>query len=111
MAPPIIVHACNFVCHPANKVLPTYHQCQEPSLDGNFSSIAQYESGVLFPTAQIFQFSFGRVSGTGDEATDGSPTLDVAVPVVINIIPPNALLSADTIVTLSIAGGNATGRL
>ena len=59
----------------------------------------------------MFQFSFGQVSLTGDEATDGSPTLDVAVPVVINIIPPNALLSADTIVTLSVAGGNATGRL
>ena len=99
------------MCRPANKVLPTYHQCQELSLDGNFSSIAQYESGVLFPTAQTFQFSFGQVSRTGDEATDGSPTLDVAVPVMINIIPPNALLSTDTIVTLSIAGGNATGRL
>ena len=56
------------------------------------------------------QFSFGQVSGTGDEATDGSPTLDVAVPVVINIIPPNALLSTDTIITISVTGGNATGR-
>ena len=58
----------------------------------------------------MFQFSFGQVSLTGDEATDGSPTLDVAVPVVINIIPPNALLSADTIITVSVSGGNATGR-
>ena len=57
-----------------------------------------------------FQFSFGQVSRTGDEATDGSGTLDIAVPVVININPSSVLLSADTIITVSVSGGNATRR-
>ena len=58
-----------------------------------------------------FQFSFGQVSRTGDEATDGSGTLDIAVPVVININPPSAFLSADTIITVSVSDGNATRGL
>ena len=64
----------------------------------------------LFPAAQIFRFSFGQVSRTGDEATDGSGTLDVAIPVVINIDPPTYVLSADTVITVSLSGGNATRR-
>ena len=63
-----------------------------------------------FPAAQIFRFSFGQVSRTGDEATDGSGTLDVAIAVVINIDPPTYLLSADTVITVSLSGGNATRR-
>ena len=57
------------------------------------------------------QFRFGQVSRTGDEATDGSTTLDVAVPVMTTIVPSTALLSADTIVIVLVTGGNATGRL
>ena len=66
-------------------------------------------SAALLPAA--FTFSFGQVSRTGDEATDGalSSTLDIAVPIVTTIInPPNNLLSDDTIVVVSVSGGNAT---
>ena len=67
------------------------------------------KSAALLPTA--FTFSFGSVSRTGDEATDGSTTLDIQVPVEITINPPTALLTADTIVMVSVTGGTATGRL
>ena len=62
----------------------------------------------FLPTA--FQFSFGPVSRIGNEATDGSSTLDIAVPVMISINPPSDLLSAETIVTVTVTGGSATGR-
>ena len=55
-----------------------------------------------------FQFSFGQPSRNGNEATDGSSTLDIAVPIDITVIPPTALLSADTIVEVSVSGGSAT---
>ena len=61
--------------------------------------------------AASFQFSFGPVSRTGDEATDGSTTMDVAIPVVANIFnPPNNLLTSDTVIILSVTGGSATSR-
>ena len=66
-------------------------------------------SAALLPAA--FMFSFGQVSRTGDEGTDGAPssTLDIAVPIVIAINnPPNNLLSDDTIVEVSVSGGSAT---
>ena len=57
-----------------------------------------------------FQISFGPVSRIGNEATDGSSTLDIQVPVMISINPPTTLLSAETIVTTTVTGGSATGR-
>ena len=57
-----------------------------------------------------FQFSFGQPSRNGNEATDGAPssTLDIQVPIDITIVPSTALLSADTIVEVSVSGGSAT---
>ena len=57
-----------------------------------------------------FTFSFGQPSRNGNEATDGalSSTTDIQVPVVITIDPPDAFLSADTIVMVSVSGGSAT---
>ena len=65
-------------------------------------------SAALLPAA--FTFSFGQVSRTGDEGTDGAPSsiLDIQVPIDITIVPSTALLSADTIVEVSVSGGNAT---
>lgn len=63
---------------------------------------------LFLPTA--FQFSFGPVSRIGNEATDGISTLDIAVPVMISTNPPDSLLSAETIVTVTVTGGSATGR-
>ena len=61
--------------------------------------------------AASFQFSFGPVSRIGNEATDGSTTLDIAVPVVAHIFnPPNNLLTSDTVIILSVTGGSATSR-
>ena len=69
------------------------------------------KSAPLLPAA--FTFSFGQVSRTGDEGTDGAPssTTDIQVPVEITIDPPSAFLSADTIVMVSVSGGSATGRV
>ena len=64
----------------------------------------------FFFLSAAFQFSFGPVSGTGNEATDGSSTLDIAVPVMISVNPPDGLLSAETIVTVTVTGGSATCR-
>ena len=59
--------------------------------------------------AASFQFSFGPVSRVGNESTDGSTTLDVAVPIVAHIInPPNNLLPDHTVIALSVSGGSAT---
>ena len=75
-------------------------------VSGNFYCV--HEIFSFLPTA--FQISFGPVSRIGDEATDGSSTVDIIVPVMISINPPTALLSADTIVTITVTGGSATGR-
>ena len=58
-----------------------------------------------------FQFSFGLIPRSGDESTDGPTTLDVAVPVMVSIINSSTnLLTADTVITVSVSGGNATSR-
>ena len=88
----------------ANEVLPIYH------LKLNRDFFLGMKVVYRFPAAQIFRFSFGQVSRTGNEARDGSGTLDVAIAVVINIDPPTYLLSADTVITVSLSGGNATRR-
>ena len=59
-------------------------------------------------------FSFGAVSlvpfspSDGTEATAGQSVLDLAVPVIISI--NSSFLQSDTIVTISVSGGSATGR-
>ena len=60
-----------------------------------------------------FTFSFGQVSRNGDEGRDGplTNTLDIEVPVDLAIDPPSVLLPTDTVVMVSVSGGNATGRL
>ena len=57
------------------------------------------------PFSAAFQFSFEQVTD-GSEATPG---VDITVPVMITSTnPPTAILTADTIVTVSVSGGNAT---
>ena len=58
-----------------------------------------------------FTFSFGSVSRIGDEGTDGPTTQDIIVPIVITIDPPTDFLLVNTVVMVSVSGGNATGRL
>ena len=66
----------------------------------------------VFFSADI-QFSFGTVSpvspSDGTEATAGQSVLDLAVPVIITINPSTSFLQSDTIVTISVSGGSATG--
>ena len=70
-----------------------------------------YRSSIYFSSVlAVLQCSFGPVFRAGNEATDGSTTLDIGVPVFAEIIPPIALLPTDTVVTVSVSGGNATGR-
>ena len=66
-----------------------------------------FECTYFSPFSAAFQFSFGQVTN-GSEATSG---VDIAVRVIINIIPPTAFLPTDTVVTISVSGGTATGRL
>ena len=85
----------------------------------NYHSLTQGETngGVWEVLLKIFsslpaaiQLSFGPASRTGNEATDGLSTVDIVIPVVININPPTTLLSADIVVAISVLGGSATGR-
>ena len=62
------------------------------------------KSATLLPAA--FTFRFGSVSRIGDEGT-----MDIIVPIVITINPPNAFLLTNTVIRVSVSGGNATGRL
>ena len=66
-----------------------------------------FECTYFPPFSAAFQFSFGLVTD-GSEATSG---VDIAVRVIINIIPSTALLPTDTVVTVSVSGGTATGKL
>ena len=56
------------------------------------------------------QFSFAPITlATENEATHSQSMMDIVVPVVFNISPSTAVLSADTIVTISVQpGGSAT---
>ena len=90
-----------------------------PGNEHNYHSLTQGEtnSGVWEVLLKIFsslpaaiQLSFGPASRTGNEATDGLSTVDIVIPIVINISPPTTLLSADIVVTISVLGGSATGR-
>ena len=90
-----------------------------PGNEHNYHSLTQGETngGVWEVLLKIFSFlpaaiqlSFGPASRTGNEATDGLSTVDIVIPVVININPPTTLLSADIVVTISVLGGSATGR-
>jgi len=90
-----------------------------PGNEHNYHSLTQGETngGVWEVLLKIFssspaaiQLSFGPASRTGNEATDGLSTVDIVIPIVINISPPTTLLSADIVVTISVLGGSATGR-
>ena len=76
---------------------------------GSFSISA---SCIIFFSAAFvsaaFQFSFGQPSRNGNEATDGSSTMDIQVPIEITVNPSDAFLSAGTIVMVSVSGGSAT---
>ena len=73
-----------------------------------------YTCTFVYSLSAGIQFSFGTVSpvspSDGSEATSGQSILDLAVPVVITIEPSNSFLQSDTIVTVSVSSGNATGR-
>ena len=62
------------------------------------------KSATLLPAA--FTFRFGSVTRIGDEGT-----MDIIVPIVITINPPSAFLLTNTVIRVSVSGGNATGRL
>ena len=91
-----------------------------PGNEHNYHSLTQGETngGVWEVLLKIFsslpaaiQLSFGPASRTaGNEATDGLSTVDIVIPIVINISPPTTLLSADIVVAISVLGGSATGR-
>ena len=73
-----------------------------------------YTCIFIYSLSAGVQFSFGTVSpvspSDGSEATAEQAVLDLAVPVVITIEPSNSFLQSDTIVTVSVSSGNATGR-
>ena len=90
-----------------------------PGNEHNYHSLTQGETngGVWEVLLKIFssllaaiQLSFGPASRTGNEATDGLSTVDIVIPIVINISPPTTLLPADIVVAISVLGGSATGR-
>lgn len=61
------------------------------------------------PAAIQFSFAPITLATTENEATHSQSMMDIVVPVVFNISPSTAVLSADTIVTISVQpGGSAT---
>ena len=70
-------------------------------------SKVDFECTYFSPFSAAFQFSFGQATD-GSEGTSG---VDIAVRIVINSIPSNAVLLTPTVVIVSVSGGTATGRL
>ena len=68
-----------------------------------------FDHNLFIPTLTAFEFSLRPLLTTGDEATDGATTMDMAVLIVINTIPPGNLLRRAVIIDVRVTGGNATG--
>ena len=57
------------------------------------------------------EFSFVQTSATGNEALDGPTTVDILLPIVVNIVPDTTILQNDIVVSVAITGGTAQSKL